>query len=89
MESVDEEDPRAMAHFMGKLSAMTGMPLGDAAHEAIRRLEAGDDPEQVEAGLGELFGEDGSPDALFAKGRLAGLKRRLAPPEQDDTLYPL
>lgn len=89
MEGVDEEDPRAMAHFMRKFSAMTGMELGDEAHEAMRRLEAGEDPEQIEAEMGDLFGTEGSPEALFGKGKLARLKRRLAPPEHDETLYKL
>jgi putative FmdB family regulatory protein len=89
MEGVDEDNPRAMAHFMRKFSALTGMELGDAAQEAMRRLEAGEDPEQIEAELGDLFGDESSPDSLFGKGKLAGLKRHLAPPEHDDTLYTL
>jgi len=89
MEGVDEDDPRAMAHFMRKFSAMTGMQLGDEAQQAMRRLEAGEDPEQVEAEMGALFGDETSPDMLFGKGKLARLKRQLAPPEHDETLYTL
>lgn len=89
MDGVDEDDPRAMAHFMGKLSELTGLELGDAAHEAMRRLQAGEDPEQIEADLGDLFGDGDSLDGLFGKARLAHLKHRLAPPEHDDTLYKL
>ena len=87
MEGVDEDDPRAMAHFMRKFTTLTGMELGDEAHEAMRRLEAGEDPEQIEAEMGDLFGEEGKLDGLFSKGKLASLKRRLAPPEHDETLY--
>lgn len=89
MDGVDEHDPRAMAQFMRKFTEMTGMNLGDAAQEAIRRLEAGEDPEQIEAEMGDLFGDGDSLDGLFGKERLTGLKRRLAPPEHDETLYAL
>ena len=87
MEGIDENDPRAMAHFMRKFSAMTGMNLGEGAEEAMRRLEAGEDPEQIEAEMGDLFGDDSSLDGLFGQEKLAKFKRRLAPPEHDDTLY--
>jgi putative FmdB family regulatory protein len=89
MEGVDENDPRAMAKFMRKFSEVTGMSLGDEAREALGRLEAGDDPEQVEAEMGDLFNDGDSLDGLFGKERLSRLKRRLAPPEHDDTLYTL
>lgn len=89
MEGIDENDPRAMARFMRKFSEMTGMNLGGEAEEAMRRLEAGEDPEQIEAEVGDLFGDDSSLDGLFGKERLSKLKRRLAPPEHDETLYTL
>lgn len=87
MEGVDENDPRAMARFMRKFSEMTGMNLGGEAEEAMRRLEAGDNPEQIEAEMGDLFGDGDNPDGLFGKERLARIKRRLGPPEHDETLY--
>ncbi|NJC87846.1 MAG: zinc ribbon domain-containing protein [Desulfuromonas sp.] len=89
MEGVDENDPRAMARFMRKFSEMTGMNLGGEAEEAMRRLEAGDDPELIEAEMGDLLGDGDNLDGLFGKDRLAKIKRRLAPPAHDDTLYTL
>ena len=89
METMDENDPRAMAHFMRRFSDLTGVGLGEQAEEAMRRLEAGENPEQIEAEMGDLFGDEDHPNGLFGKGKLARLKRRLAPPEHDDTLYPL
>ncbi len=89
MEGADENDPKAMARLMRKFSAMTGMDLGEEAQEAMRRLEAGEDPEQIEAEMGDLFGEGDNLDGLFGKGKMAEIKRRLAPPEHDDTLYTL
>lgn len=87
MEGVDENDPKAMAKFMRRFTEMTGMNLGDEAQEAMRRLEAGGDPEQIETEMGDLFGDGDNFDGLFSKERLTGLKRRLAPPEHDETLY--
>ena len=85
MENIDENDPKAMANFMRRFSSMTGMELSDGAEEALSRLEAGEDPEQIEAEMGDLF--DG--DDLFRQKQLKGLKKQYLPPEQDDTLYTL
>jgi putative FmdB family regulatory protein len=89
MDGVDENDPKAMARFMRRFTEMTGMNLGDEAHEAMRRLENGEDPEQIEAEMGDLFGDDSNLDGLFGKEKMARIKRRLAPPEHDETLYAL
>ena len=85
MEKIDEDDPKAMANLMRKLSTMTGMELGEGAEEALHRLEAGEDPEQIESEMGDLFEGDG----LFSGKKIKGLKKRYLPPEQDDTLYTL
>jgi len=85
MENIDENDPKAMANFMRRFSSMTGMELGDGAEEALSRLEAGEDPEQIEAEMGDLF--DGND--LFNQKKLKGLKKQYLPPEHDDTLYTL
>lgn len=87
MEGMDENDPRAMARFMRKLSDATGMNLGPI-EEAIRRLESGADPEQLEEEMGDLFDDD-NMDNLFSKQGLKGLKRKYTPPSHDDTLYSL
>jgi putative FmdB family regulatory protein len=85
MDSMNDDDPKVMANFMRRFSNMTGINLGDSAEEALSRLEAGEDPEQVEADMGDLF--DG--DNLFSQKKLKGLKKRYLPPEHDDTLYSL
>ena len=89
MEGADENDPKAMARLMRKFSEMTGMNLGEEAREAMRRLDAGEDPEQIEAEMGDLFGESDSMDGLFGKEKMAKLKKRLAAPEHEETLYQL
>ena len=85
MESMDEDDPKAMASFMRKLSTMTGLELGEGAEEALSRLEAGEDPEQIESEMGDLF--DGNE--LFSQKKIKGWKKQFLPPEHDDTLYVL
>jgi putative FmdB family regulatory protein len=87
MEGMDENDPRAMARFMRKLSDATGMNLGPM-EEAIQRLESGADPEQLEAEMGELFADE-NMDSLFTRQGLKGLKRKYAAPAHDETLYAL
>lgn len=85
MENMSEDDPKAMADFMRRFSSMTGMELGDGAEEALSRLEAGEDPEQIEAEMGDLFDDDN----LFSQKKLKGLKKKYLPPEHDETLYTL
>jgi len=58
-EGMNEDDPRQAARMMRKLYETTGLPLGGGMEEAIRRMEAGEDPEQIEAELGDVLeGED-------------------------------
>lgn len=85
MEHMDDDDPKAMANFMRRLSTMTGLDLGEGAEEALSRLEAGEDPEQIESEMGDLF--DGSE--LFSQKKIKGWKKQYLPPEHDDTLYVL
>ena len=58
MEHLDENNPRHMAHMMRKMKDL--MPPGAIPKEfetAIKRLEAGEDPEKIEQDMGDLFGE--------------------------------
>jgi len=85
IEGVDENDPRQMARIMRKLTEAAGLNLGDGMEEAISRLEAGGDPEQVEAELGDLFDADNP----FAPQGIKGLRRKFIPPDHDGKLYTL
>ena len=59
MEGLDENDPKQAARMMRRLFDSTGLKLGDGMAEAIRRMEAGEDPEQIDAELGDVLeGED-------------------------------
>jgi hypothetical protein len=83
MEGIDENNPRQMAHFLKRLKDVTGMNLGSGMEEVIRRLELGDDPDKIESEMGELL--DG--ENPFSLEGIRGIRRRVAPPVHDDTLY--
>jgi putative FmdB family regulatory protein len=89
LENLDEEDPRQAAQLMRRLYETTGLRLGPGMEEAIRRMESGEDPEQIEEQLGDALEEE-DPFA-FRKGSagLKDLRRRMLPPKIDETLYDL
>ncbi|MBL7181037.1 MAG: FmdB family zinc ribbon protein [Pseudomonadota bacterium] len=86
-DKINEDDPRQAANLMRKLSDMTGLKLGGGMDDALRRMEKGEDPEQIEAEMGDLLeGED--PFSLPGKtGKSA--KTRANIPFKDETLYDL
>lgn len=55
-----EEDPRALGRMMRKMSQEFGEDMGPELNEVIDRLEAGQSPEEIEAALPELAGEESS-----------------------------
>src|SRR5689334_17018821 len=58
MEHLDENNPKHMAHMMRKMKDL--MPPGSVPKEmdiAIKRLEAGEDPEKIEADMGDVLGD--------------------------------
>lgn len=89
-DGLDESDPRQMARLMRKLHESAGLPLGSGIEEAIRRLEAGEDPDRIEEEMGDLLDADDDGSELPAGGgRLRGMRRRLLPPAVDETLHEL
>jgi putative FmdB family regulatory protein len=84
---INEDDPRQAANLMRKLTDMTGMELGTGMQEALRRMERGEDPEQVEAEMGDLLEAEEPFGMPEKKGRHAGVARRT--PTRDETLYDL
>ena len=83
----DEDDPRQMARMMRRLHEATGMNLGEPMEEAIRRMEAGEDPDKIEEEMGDLL--DWEPEAGQSGHKLRQMAKRLRPPEVDETLYDL
>lgn len=58
MEHLDENNPKHMAHMLRKMKDL--MPAGTMPKEmetAIKRLEAGEDPEKIEADMGDVLGD--------------------------------
>jgi putative FmdB family regulatory protein len=86
VEHMDENDPRQAANLMRKLRDMTGMNLGPGMEEALKRMEAGEDPEQIEQEMGDLLEEE-EPFSFGEKPAGRGIKRRA--PARDETLYEL
>jgi hypothetical protein len=86
IDNLNEEDPKQAAHLMRKLFGAMGMPMNTGMEEALRRMEAGEDPDKIEDEMGDVFEEDPFAGGEPGKG-LRGLKRRLLPPTVDDGLY--
>ena len=85
-EHLNQDDPRQMARLMRKFADQTGLCLGGQMEEAIARMEAGEDPDQVEQEMGSLM-ESEEPFSLEAMKRKAIAGTR--PPRKDDKLYEL
>ncbi len=86
-ENINEDDPRQAANLMRKLTDMTGMELGPGMQEALRRMESGEDPEQIESELGDVLGEEDPFLLSGKKGKI--LMGRQKVPIRDDVLYDL
>jgi putative FmdB family regulatory protein len=93
MEHLDDADPRQAAHLMRRLFDASGLKLGGSMAEAIRRMEAGEDPEEIDAELGDALAQE-DPLAALTTGTggldaLRNLRRELFPAARDDHWYPL
>ncbi len=87
LHGIDQTNPRATARMMRKLFGASGLSLGAGMEEALRRMEAGEDPERVEAEMADVL-EQEEPLAESSRKHLREL-RRLLPPRTDQTWYPL
>ena len=81
LENMNENDPKAMAAAVRRMTDIAGEEVTPAMEEMIRRLESGEDPEKVEEELGDAI-EAEMGDA--GGGGFAG-----APPTRDSGLYPM
>jgi putative FmdB family regulatory protein len=82
MAGLDENDPRAAAGLMRKLADAAGLDLGEGMQEAISRMEAGEDPDQVEAEMGDVMA---NPDELSPAKKKAPARKPA--PKVDEALY--
>lgn len=62
---LENEDPRALAGFMRKMSDEMGEPLDAEMSEMVDRLERGESPEEIEKSMPALAGDDGGPGAAL------------------------
>lgn len=92
LETMDEDDPKQAARMMRRLFASAGLQPGDAMADMLGRMEAGEDPDALEADYADVLDADDPLAGLTAGGanRLRALRRELLPPRRDDdTWYPL
>jgi putative FmdB family regulatory protein len=86
-DKINEDDPRQAANLMRKLSDMTGLQLGPGMNEALKRMEAGEDPDAIEAEMGDLLEEENPFLMPEKKGETKAGKRPA--PVRDEKLYDL
>ncbi|MBF0121581.1 MAG: zinc ribbon domain-containing protein [Desulfobacterales bacterium] len=84
-DKIDENDPRQAANLMRKLSDMTGIKLGQGMEEALSRMERGEDPDKIEAEMGDIL-ESEEPFMIQGKKLSKGFNMK---PHIDETLYDL
>jgi hypothetical protein len=95
---VDENDPKAMARMMRKMSELTGEKIDGEMEEVVRKLEEGADPDSLEEQLGgDLPGASDDPCGKGMGGEQSPaadpreprhrFKARRPSPRRDPTLY--
>ena len=82
----NDEDPRTMARMMRRFGELSGLEMGERMEHLVERLEAGADPDQLEAEMDGAMDDDGAVDEFF-KLRTALKARRDRPPKVDERLY--
>ena len=71
--SVDENDPKAMARMMRRMSDLTGEKIDGEMEEVVRKLEEGADPDSLEEQMGGGGDEaGGGMDDPYGEGMGAG-----------------
>lgn len=85
-DNINEDDPRQAANLMRKLTNMTGLEMGAGMEEALQRMESGEDPEQIEAEMGDILENE---DPFQLSSRKGGASSKRPAPKRDETLYDL
>ena len=83
MQNIKDDDPRQMASLLRKMTEAAGGNLDEGMEEALRRMEAGEDPEKIEAEMGDQL----NPENIFFGQRRRG--KRVKKVKYDETLYEL
>ncbi len=98
---VDENDPKAMARMMRRMSELTGEKIDGEMEEVVRKLEEGADPDSLEDQLGGDDGAGAGGDDPYGEGMGPGadgakpgpreqrhrFRIRRTPPRRDPQLY--
>ena len=79
------DDPRHLAGIFRKFGEASGMEPGPRMEEFLARLEAGEDPDQLESELDEGDDDESLEDLFRFKKRLAGAASKR--PSVDETLH--
>jgi hypothetical protein len=99
--NIDENDPKAMARMMRRMSELTGEKIDGEMEEVVRKLEEGADPDSLEEQLGGPAGEGDGMEDPYGEGMGPGaegatpdpkeprhrFKIRRAAPRRDPQLY--
>jgi len=80
-------DPRQMGHLMRKMTDVMGDKAPPEMREMIRRLEAGEDPEKLEAEFGDMGGDENGEGGDFFTSTVKRIKAGLKQPVRDPKLY--
>ena len=71
MAGLENEDPRALAGFMRKMSDEMGEPLDAEMSEMVDRLERGESPDEIEKSMPDLAA--GAGDDMGGMGGMGGM----------------
>ena len=71
-EHMNEDDPRQAARMMRQLYEATGFKMSGGMEEAMRRMEAGEDMDQIEADLGDVLENESE---MFDMANVSNLNR--------------
>jgi len=83
MPRLNDDDPRQTTQLLRKMTEAAGGTLDEGIEEALRRMEAGEDPEKIEAEMGDQL----DPENIFSERKKGG--RRAKKITYDETLYEL
>ena len=89
LEGLDQDNPQQAARAMRKVMDQAGIDWGDGLEEVIGRLEAGDDPDDLESTLENSFDDDANLLSAKPKNMLGAIRRKYLPPRTDPVLYDL
>jgi putative FmdB family regulatory protein len=81
----DDADSAQVGRFFRRFSELSGLEMGPRMQEALSRLEAGEDLEQLESEFEDLD-DEGAMDDLFRLKKAANARRSVRP-EVDPELY--